>query len=160
MRKNSSWKHEIESFLAQKRIAIAGVSRNGGEAANVILRKLRATGYETFPVNPAADRLEGALCYPDLEAIPGGVDAVVVATPPGAAPEIIRSCIAAGVRHVWMHRSFGPGSFSEEGVALARANGISVIPGGCPMMFCEPVDVGHRCMRWFLRLTGGLPKAA
>jgi hypothetical protein len=35
---------------------------------------------------------------------------------------------------------------------------LSIVPAGCPMMFCEPVDFGHKCMRWVLNLTGGLPK--
>jgi len=26
--------------------------------------------------------------------------------------------------------------------------------GGCPMMYCGKVDVGHRCMRWILDLRG------
>jgi hypothetical protein len=56
-----------------------------------------------------------------------------------------------------MHRSFGTGSVSEEAVNLCREKGIEVIPGACPMMFCEPVDFGHRCMRWLLKVTGGLP---
>jgi hypothetical protein len=32
-----------------------------------------------------------------------------------------------------------------------------VIAGACPMMFGEHVDFGHTCMRWILKLTGGLP---
>jgi hypothetical protein len=32
------------------------------------------------------------------------------------------------------------------------------IVGGCPLMFCDPVDVGHRCMRWWLQRQGRVPK--
>lgn len=160
MTKNEDWSAEIQAFLEQRRIAVAGVSRTSTEAANAIFRKLRDTGHEVFPVNPNAERVEDARCYTEIAAIPGGVDAVVIATPPEAALESVRACVELGIRHVWMHRAFGQGSFSEDAVELARRAGISLIPGGCPMMFCEPVDVGHRCIRWFLRLTGGLPRAA
>jgi hypothetical protein len=47
---------------------------------------------------------------------------------------------------------------SESAVAFCREKGIAVIPGSCPMMFCEPVDVAHRCMRWFFKVTGKLPR--
>ena len=150
----------VEDFLAQKRIAVAGVSRKKQEAANAIYRKLKDTGHEVFATNPKAQQVEGDPCYPNLRAIPGGVDAVVVATPPAAAEVIVRECSALGISRVWMHRSFGEGSVSDAAVRYCREHGISVIPGGCPMMFCQPVDVAHKCMRWFLKVTGRLPAAA
>ncbi len=150
----------VEAFLAQKRIAVAGVSRNKNEAANVVYRKLRASGYEVFPVNPNAETVEGDDCYPDLKSVPGGVDGVVIATRPAVTEEVVRECADLGVPRVWMHRSFGQGSVSENAVDYCREKGIEVIPGGCPMMFCRPVDLGHKCMRWILSVTGGLPREA
>jgi predicted CoA-binding protein len=147
-------------FLGQKRIAVAGVSRKPDQAANLIYRKLRDTGHEVFAVNPKAQRVEGDPCYPTLAEIPGGVDALVIATRPDAAPGLVRDCIQLGIGRVWMHRAFGRGSVSEEAQAIAREAGIRVIAGGCPMMFCAPVDVGHRCIRWFLGVAGKLPRAA
>ena len=64
-------KQAAEEFLAQKRIAVAGVSRDPGQAANAVYRKLRASGYEVFPVNPNAPEAEGATCYPDVGSIRG-----------------------------------------------------------------------------------------
>ena len=91
--------------------------------------------------------MEGDACYPDIASIPGGVEGVVVATHPDIAPGIVEQCRQTGVGHVWMHRSFGTGSVSEPAIQLCKDSGISVIPGGCPMMFCEPVDFGHKCMK-------------
>jgi predicted CoA-binding protein len=147
----------VSDFLTQKRIAVAGVSRTSGQAANLIYRKLRGAGYEVFPVNPKATEVEGDTCYPNLASIPDGVDAVVIATTPTVAEDLVRECADRGIPRVWMHRSFGTGSVSETAVTYCRDHHITVIPGGCPMMFCKPVDVGHKCMRWVLRLTGGLP---
>jgi predicted CoA-binding protein len=152
-------KEAVETFLGQKRIAVAGVSRNKNQAANIVYCKLRDSGYQVFPINPAASELEGDTCYADLKSLPGGADAVVIATHPEVTGQIVRECAELGISHVWMHRSFGQGSVSDEAVECCREHGIRVIPGGCPMMFCEPVDLGHKCMRWFLKLTGGLPKA-
>lgn len=148
----------VTDFLAQKRIAVAGVSRSGEAAANAIYKKLRETGYQVFAVNPNATEVEGDQCYSDVQSIPGGVDGVVIATHPKVTEQVVRECAAAGVSRLWLHRSFGQGSVSPEAIEYCREHNLTVIPGGCPMMFCEPVDVAHKCMRWVLNLTGGLPK--
>ena len=86
--------------------------------------------------------------------ISGSVDGVVIATHSRNAFEIVRQCGELGVRHVWFHRSFGEGSVSNEAVHECSARGIQCIVGGCPLVYCEPVDFGHRCMRWLLRFGG------
>ena len=154
----STLKESVNDFLAQERIAVAGVSRSGDAAANLIYRKLRDAGFQVFAVNPNAEEVEGDTCYANISSIPHGVDGVVIATQPQVTDQIVRECADAGVSHIWMHRSFGQGSVSTEAVNYCREKKITVIPGGCPMMFCEPVDFGHKCMRWILNLTGGLPK--
>lgn len=150
-----------EGFLAQKRMAVVGVSRKKG-TGNAIFKALRARGHDVVPVNPKAKILAGQTCYPDLEAIPGGVDAVVIVTPPTAAEKVVRQCAEAGVSHVWMHNNalFGAGnsSASEAATRFCREHGITVIPNGCPLMFGSKADLGHKCMRWILGVTGGLPK--
>jgi uncharacterized protein len=144
-------------FLAQRRIAVAGVARDGGSAANVVYRRLREKGYEVFALNPSANEVEGDRCYASVGAVPGGVDGVVIGTPPQSGEPVVRDCLAAGVPRVWFHRSFGTGSVSADAVALAEREGLAVIAGACPMMFIEPVDPAHRCMRWVLGAIGRLP---
>jgi predicted CoA-binding protein len=152
-----SFDEAVADFLAQKRIAVAGVSRSGGAAANFVFRKLRAAGHDVFPVNPAASEVEGGPCYQDLASIPGGVTAVVVMTPPHVAESVVRECARLGITRVWLHRSIGAGSASDAAVSAAREAKITLIPAGCPAMFSEPVDLAHKCFRWCLRLTGRLP---
>jgi predicted CoA-binding protein len=147
----------VRAFLSSPRIAVAGVSRDRRQAANAIFRRLRDSGHQVFATNPRAESVEDGSCYPDLRSIPGGVDAVLIATPPEAALAIVRECIDLGIRRVWMHRSFGRGSVSEDAVALGRKNRITVIDGACPMMYCPPVDVAHRCLRTLLAWLGRLP---
>jgi predicted CoA-binding protein len=148
----------IERFLKGRRIAVAGVSRKGDVAANAVFQKLRACGYEVFPVNPHAESIEDVRCYPDVAAIPGQLDGVVIATHPGVSASVVRQCKERGVARVWFHRSFGSGSVSKEAVRECERLGMECIVGGCPLMFCEPVDVGHRCMRWWLQHRGRVPK--
>lgn len=146
-----------QDFLAQPRIAIVGVSRKPGHASRGIFRKLRGAGREIFPVNPAAGEIEGVRCYPDLRSIPGGVAAVFVVTRRTAMPGIVRECAELGIRHVWLHGWLGGGEVSEEMRRLARAADLVLIPGGCPMMVCAPVDLAHRCLHGCLRALGRLP---
>jgi len=97
-------------------------------------------------------------CYPDIPSVPRPLDGVVIATPPSAAAEVVTQCQEAGVRRVWFHRSFGDGSVSDDAVRQCKSHGIEAIVGGCPLMFCEPVDFGHRCMRWWLQRKGRVPR--
>ena len=147
----------VAEFLAGKRIVVAGVSREPQQAANAIYRKLRDSGFDAIPVNPNAPEAEGVRCYPNLASIQGPIDGVVVATHPRNALDIVRQCSERGVRQVWFHRSFGTGSVSGEAVQECEARGIQCIVGGCPLMYCEPVDVPHRCFRWWLRMGGRIP---
>jgi predicted CoA-binding protein len=148
---------QVAEFLSVSRIAVAGVSRDPQQPANYIYRKLKGSGHEVFAVNPNASQLEGGPSYPDLHSIAQPVEAAVIATHPNVAPQVVRECIDIGIRQVWLHRSFGVGSVSQEAVRLCKQAGIDCIVGGCPMMYCDPVDFGHRCMRWVLRLTNRVP---
>ena len=151
---------KVHDFLAQKRIAVAGVSRNQSHhpVGNLIYQRLKKTGHDVFPVNPNMQTFEGDRCYPDLKSIPGGVDGVVIITRPEVTERIVHDCDQAGVRRVWMHQSLAKGSsVSPKAVDYCHQHEISVIAGACPMMYGDSVDVGHTCMRWILQFTGGLP---
>ena len=151
---------KVNDFLAQKRIAVAGVSRGkeSHAAANMIYHRLKATGHEVFPVNPHMQTFDGARCYPNLQSIPDGVDGVVIVTKPETTRHIVEDASKAHVPRVWMHKSMGQtSSVSPEAVEFCRDHNITVIPGACPMMFVQGADFGHTCMRWMLKLTGGLP---
>ena len=158
--KTTTLETKVDDFLAQKRIAVAGVSRDHSHhpVGNLIYERLKKTGHDVFAVNPNMQAFEGDRCYPDLKSIPGGVDGVVIITRPDATEQIVRDCNDAGVRRVWMHQSIGKGSsVSPQAVEYCHHHDISVIAGACPMMYGAGVDFGHTCMRVILRLTGGLP---
>jgi predicted CoA-binding protein len=141
-------KEAASAFLANKRIAVTGVSRRPKEhGSNTVYKRLRDRGYEVFAVNPNADEVEGAHSYHDLKSIPGGVDAVVIATAPARAEGTMRECAELGIKHVWMHRGPGAGSVSNPATEYGRQHGITVIDGGCPLMFEPTADLGHKVMR-------------
>lgn len=147
----------VADFLAMKRIIVAGVSRSGSAPANAIFRRLRDSGYEVFPVNPNASQVEGQQCFPDVNSVPGPVCAVMVVTHPSVSADVARAALERGVKHLWFHRSFGTGSVADEALQECRARGVEPIVGGCPLMYCQPVDPAHRFFRWWLRLRRRIP---
>src|SRR5499433_1455228 len=143
-----SIKDAAAEFLADKRIAVTGVSRTPKtHGSNNVYRRLRERGYEVFAVNPNTAQVEGDRSYPDLASIPDGVEAVVIGTRPEIAEDTMRECAELGIKHVWMHRGPGAGSVSDAATSCGRAHGISVIDGGCPLMFAPTADLGHKIMR-------------
>jgi predicted CoA-binding protein len=145
------------AFLANRRVAVTGVSRHPeSHGSNAVYRRLRERGYEVFAVNPNATQVEGDRSYPDLKSIPGGVEAVVIATRPEFAIDTVRECIELGVKQVWMHRGPGAGSVSAAATEYGRQHGISVIDGGCPLMFGPTADLGHKVIRFVY--AGSVPR--
>ena len=144
-------------FLTKKRVAVTGVSRQPkSHGSNNVYKRLRDRGYEVFAVNPNAREVEGDPCYADLRSIPGGVEAVVIGTRPEIADDTMRECAELGIKHVWMHRGPGAGSVSPTATEYGRQHGITVIDGGCPLMFGPTADFGHKVMRRIY--AGRVPK--
>lgn len=152
-------KEAAADFLSRHRVAVTGVSRDAGShGSNAVYRRLRDRGYEVFAVNPNTDRVEGDPAYRDLASIPGGVEAVVIGTRPERAQATVEECAGLGITQVWMHRGPGGGSVSEDAAQWGRAHGITVIAGGCPLMFTPTSDPGHTVMRWMFSLNGNVPR--
>ena len=152
---DKTFKQRVDNFLAQKKIAFAGYSSLGAAVANGLYDKFKNNGYTTYAVNPKYQDVKGVDCFPDLKSIPEKVDAVMISTPPEASLNIVKECIELGIKHVWVHKSFGEGSFNQEAVDLAEKNGIEIIPQACPMMFLKP-DPFHFCFRFIMNMKGRL----
>ena len=153
----------VQDFLAQKRIAVVGVSDKRETGCNAAYKKFKENGYKVYAVNPRMSSFEGGTCYPDLKSIPEKVDAVFILTSPRVTEQVVQQCVDLGIKHVWMHCMMGtrPGlaagmtSVSQSAVEMCDANGIAVIPGTCPNQFLK-ADFGHAMMRGMWRLFGFL----
>ncbi len=151
----------VQDFLAQKKIAVVGVSDKRDTGCNAAYRRFKAAGYSVSAVNPRLTSFEGDPCYPDLGSIPEKPEAVFILTNPKVTEGIVQQCMELGIMRVWMHCLMGtkPGlgagasSVSDEAVRICRENGISVIPGACPNQFLNP-DFGHALMRVMFRTIG------
>ena len=70
----------------------------------------------------------------------------------------VHECAQLGIKEVWMHRAFGEGSVCDQATVYGRAHGMTVIDGGCPLMFDPTADVGHKMIRFFCTHSGKVPK--
>lgn len=141
----------IQDFLAQRHVAVVGVSRDGRAFANTVFRALLERGYDAIPVNPNAIELEGRKCYANVRHVPDPLDGVVVMVNATAALGVIDDCVYRGVERVWLHRGAGQGANSEAAVATCQAHGLTVVDGACPMMFLDHPGFVHRVHRVMLR---------
>lgn len=151
----------VQDFLAQKKIAVVGVSDKRETGSNMAYNKFKENDYQVYAVNPRINDFQGAPCYPDLKSIPEKPDAVFILASPKVTDEIVQQCVDLGVKHVWMHCMMGtkPGlaqsmtSVSQDAVQMCRENGIQIIPGSCPNQFLDP-DFGHTVMRGLWGMLG------
>lgn len=141
----------IDDFLAQRHLAVVGVSGDDKQFANAVYRRLKDGGRTMYAVNrdPAVDSVAGDRCYRSLAEVPDPVDGVVVMVGAQRSADVVREALARGVPRVWLHRGAGPGAVSDEAVALCREQGVAVVDGACPFMFDEPVRGVHRVHRAF-----------
>jgi hypothetical protein len=87
-----------------------------------------------------------------FELVLDGVAVVGVSRSSDQPANLIYRKLRDGKRHVF---AVNPNAESLEGGPCFPS--VGAIPGVCPMMNCEPVDPGHKCIRFLSRLTGKLP---
>lgn len=88
----------IEDFLAQKRIAIAGISRDPASDSARLFQELSRCGYDVVPVNPNTTEMHGRPCFPRVQDIRPSVHAVLIMTSPAVTEAVVNDCAEAGVR--------------------------------------------------------------
>ncbi|MEE8353931.1 MAG: CoA-binding protein, partial [Dehalococcoidales bacterium] len=112
-------RHDLDSMFHPRSVAVVGVSTDpvgwGGTGFLSRLRKLEFPG-DLYPVNPKADEIQGLKVYPDIGSLPQPPDLVIVAIPGAGVPQVLRDCIAAGVKNVHIFSS----GFAETGLPEGR----------------------------------------
>lgn len=138
-------------FLAQKRIAVVGVSRNPRSFSRMVLRELARRGYDVVPVTPALAEVEGRRCVARLQDAGEPVGGALLLTPPATTEQVVRDALEARIPRIWMHRGAGPGSATPTAVALCRAGGVEPVTGLCPFMVLPGAGWIHRVHGAFRR---------
>ena len=148
----------IEDFLAQKRIAMIGVSRNPKDFSAALFEELRKRGYEMVAVNPNAQEVLGQHCFARIQDVQPAVDTALLMTASNVTDSVVSDCAQAGVRRIWMYRAGGRGAVSPSAVAFCHEHGIQVVPGQCPFMFLPGAAGIHKFHGFIRKITGRYPK--
>lgn len=144
----------VDDFIAQKKLAIVGVSRNSKKFGNAVFKELKAKNYTVFPVNPNTSEIEGEKCYPGLSQLPEQVDGVIINIPSTKTLPVVREAYKLGINRIW----FQNGSDSDESIKYCDENGIKYVKGECILMFAAPVAAFHKVHRFFWKIFGKLPQ--
>jgi len=148
-----------KDFLAQKRIAIVGVTRDPDGWGRRMYDEFTKRGYETYAVNSAGN-IEGIQCYANLRALPTKPDGVLLVVPPQVTDQVVREVADLGIPRVWMHKGTGPGAVSESAIQFCKEKNIATVYGVCPFMYFQPQTFGHKLHHNFAKWFGALPKGA
>ena len=147
----------IDDFLAQKRIAVIGVSRNSRDFTRAMYNEFVRRGYDAVPVNPNVTEIDGRKSFARAGQIDPQAEAALIMTPATQSEAVARECAEAGIQRVWFYRATGRGAVDERAVDFCESRGINVIAGRCPFMFFP--DAGfHKVHALFLKLIGRYPR--
>ena len=147
----------VRDFLAQKRFAFIGVSRQPKDFSRALFREFQGRNYEPVPVHPEAEEIEGVPCFARLADVQPPVEAVLLMTSPSVSTVLTQECLEAGIKRIWFYRGAGQGAVSPEALATCEANGMTAIPGECPFMFFEGTQWFHRFHGFVRKITGAYP---
>lgn len=150
--------NSIRQFLAHKRIAFVGLSRNPKDFSTSLFTELVRRGYDVVPVNPGAADILGHRCFPRVKDIQPAAEVALLMTTPPVTSAVVRDCANAGIQGVWMYRGGGAGAVSEEAIDFCRARNIDVIAGECPFMFLPAAGALHWVHGCIRKITGRYPK--
>ena len=147
-------KKKIEEFLEPKKLAIVGVSRNRRKFGYLVFRDLKASGYEVYPVNPNADKIDGDSCYKRVKDLPADIKSILILTPRKETDDVLREAINKGILNIWVQQM----SETKNTIKIAEEYQKEIIHKKCIFMFAEPVKGVHKFHRIILKLFGILPK--
>ena len=148
----------IDAFLAAKRIAMVGISRDPADFSAKLFEEFCRHGYDMVPVNPNAGEIHGKQCFARLQDVQPPAEAAILMTSPEVTATVVHDCAEAGIDHVWMYRAGGKGAVNEQAIQFCGEHGIQVVAGECPFMFLPDTTGFHRLHGFLMKITGRYPR--
>ncbi|MEG4806219.1 bifunctional acetate--CoA ligase family protein/GNAT family N-acetyltransferase [Microcoleus sp. F8-D3] len=136
------WKeqrHPLDRIFKPQSVAVIGATEREGSVGRTLLWNLirNPFGGTVFPVNPQRRSVLGLKSYPDIASVPERVDLAAIATPAATVPQVIRECIAAGVKGAIIvsagFKEIGAAgeALEQQVMAEARRGGMRIIGPNC-----------------------------
>ena len=143
----------IDRFLAQRSMAIAGVSRSGKKFGNMAFKTLQQKGYTLYPLHRDVQEIAGTKCYQALADLPAEVEDLLLVIPATQSESLLKTVPASGIKRVWMQQ----GAESDQAIRYCAENDIPLIHGTCILMHAQPTGI-HRFHHWLMGLFGKHPR--
>jgi predicted CoA-binding protein len=130
MKRDSHSDDEIKRIYGMKNVAVVGMSKTEGKAANYVPRYLIEQGYNVIPVNPTTPAIMGKKSYSTISIVPEDIDIVDVFRPSEEIPKVVGDALKKeGIKVIWMQE----GLYNEEAELMAREKGVDVVYNRCMM---------------------------
>ncbi|MEI6455782.1 MAG: CoA-binding protein [bacterium] len=144
----------IDRFLAPKKLAVAGVSRDPKKFGNTVYKELKERGFEVYPINPNIDEVNGEKCYHSIAELPAGVRYLLVITKKPMTLGIVQEAVAKGIDHLWIQQM----SETPEVMDFLKDKKVTLVTRECILMWIEPVKSIHKFHRCIRKIFGRLPE--
>ena len=151
-------REKIDAFLAEKRIAVIGVSRDEKEYSRSLFRELLKHDYEAIPVNPHTNNVDGIECYANIRDIQPAPERAIILLPEDLTEQAVLDCAEAGVMDVWLHRHVAGGVSDTRAIYRAEENKMNLITGFCMFMFLPKAGFIHKLHGGIMKVMGIYPK--
>lgn len=145
---------DINAFMNQKHIALAGISLTKTKFGNSIFKELKKKDYSVYPVHPSLENFEGTKCYPDINSLPQEIKALIICTKPENVFDLVKKAVEKNIRLIWIQQ----GAQNDEAIQFAIDHGLTIIHRECVLMFANPVVSVHKFHRAIKKLFGAYPK--
>ncbi|MDY6911664.1 MAG: CoA-binding protein [Chloroflexota bacterium] len=145
---------DLDLLFHPRSVAVIGVSpdprRFGG---NAWVRTMQAQGFKgaLYPVDTRTGEFNGLKVYPSIEEVPGSIDLVVSSIPAQFTPQLVRECIAKGVKFI----EFFTAGFTETGddadamlekelTQIAKTGDVRFVGPNCMGVYCPSCGISWR----------------
>ncbi|WP_050615192.1 acetate--CoA ligase family protein [Bacillus testis] len=129
----------LEPLFQPRSVAVIGASANPHKIGSIQLKMLIDGGFagNIYPINAKANELQGHICYPSLQEVPGDVDTAILCVGADQVLGSLRECGEKGVKAAVVFAS-GFSEIGEEGkkqqieiAEVAKKYGIRMIGPNC-----------------------------
>ncbi|NLW12326.1 MAG: CoA-binding protein [Clostridiaceae bacterium] len=112
-------------MLEYKQWAVVGANSKPEKYGNKIFRRLRAKGYDVYPVNPVYKEIEGEQCYPDLSSLPSKPEVINMVVSPKRGGAFLKEAAELGIKYIWLQ----PGTHDDSVMSLIDELGLTALQG-------------------------------
>jgi acyl-CoA synthetase (NDP forming) len=128
----------MDFFFEPNGVAVVGATPETYSGGRYLITNL-TLGYQgpIYPVNPKHHEILGLKCYPSVREIDGPLDLALIFVPAQAVPQVLKDCVAKGVRGAILESSgfaeVGPDgkALQDQCLAIAQQGGLRIWGPNC-----------------------------